>query len=62
MIKYLLASFATFFSLSANAAAPDVTALVTEVGLMPAAIAAVGAAVLIVMVTVKAFKWIRQAL
>lgn len=59
--RYLAASLLGMFSLPAFAA-PDVAALITEIDTMPAAVALVGGAVLIVIVTVKAFKWIRQAL
>ena len=47
---------------SANAAAVDVTALVADIGLQIAPITAVGSAVLLVYVAVKAFKWVRSAL
>ena len=47
---------------SANAAAVDVTALTADIGLQIAPITAVGSAVLLVYVAVKAFKWVRSAL
>jgi hypothetical protein len=46
----------------ANAAAVDVTAVTTDIAAQAAPIAAVGAAVLVLMVGVKAFKWVRRAL
>lgn len=46
----------------ANAAAVDVTSVVTDIGAQSASIAAVGAAVLVLYVGVKAFRWVRQAL
>ena len=47
---------------AANAAAIDVTAVVTDIAAQAAPIAAIGAAVLMLHVGVKAFKWVRQAL
>lgn len=47
---------------SANAAAVDVTAVVTDIGLQIAPITAIGGAVLLVFVAVQAFKWVRRAL
>lgn len=49
-------------SLAANAAAVDVTALVTDIGAQVASIVLVGGAVLLVMIAVKAFKWVRAAM
>jgi hypothetical protein len=46
----------------ASAAAVDVAAVVTDIGAQAAPIAAVGAAVLLVFVGIKAFKWVRRAL
>jgi hypothetical protein len=47
---------------SAFAAAPDVTAVVTEIGGAAAPIASIGAAVLLVIVGIKVFKWVRRAM
>ena len=47
---------------AANAAAVDVTNVVSDITAQGASIAAVGAAVLILYVGVKAFKWVRMAL
>lgn len=47
---------------AANAAAVDVTDVVSNITAQGASIAAVGAAVLILYVGVKAFKWVRMAL
>lgn len=47
---------------SANAAAVDVTAVTADIGLQAAPIAAIGAAVLLIYVGVKAFQWVRRAL
>ena len=46
----------------AQAAAVDVTAVVTDIGAQTASIVAIGGAVLLVYVAVKAFKWVRSAL
>lgn len=43
-------------------AAPDVTGVVTEIGGAAAPIAAIGSAVLLVMVGIKVFKWVRRAM
>lgn len=48
-------------SLPASAAI-DVAAVVTEISGTAAPIAAIGAAVLIVMVGIKAYKWVRRAM
>jgi hypothetical protein len=49
-------------SVSAFAAPPDVTGVVTEIGATAAPIAAIGAAVLLVFVGIKTFKWVRRAM
>lgn len=46
----------------AQAAAIDVTGVVTDIGAQAAPIAAVGGAVLVLHVGVKAFRWVRSAL
>lgn len=46
----------------AFAAAPDVEAVVTEITGAAAPIAAIGSAVLLVMVGIKVFKWVRRAM
>lgn len=45
-----------------QAAAVDVAAVVTDIGAQVASITAIGAAVLLVFVAIKAFKWVRRAL
>lgn len=47
---------------SANAAAVDVTAVTSDIAAQAAPIAAIGAAVLLIYVGVKAFHWVRRAL
>ncbi|MGQ0730479.1 major capsid protein [Acidovorax sp.] len=46
----------------ANAAAIDVTAVTADIAAQAAPVAAIGAAVLILFVGIKAFKWVRKAL
>ena len=50
------------FAGAANAAAVDVSGIVSDIGAQAAPIAAIGGAVLLVYVGIKAFKWVRQAL
>ncbi len=59
-----LAAFALLALTSASvfATAPDVSAVVTEIGGTAAPIAAIGAAVLLVFVGIKTFKWVRRAM
>lgn len=47
---------------AANAAAVDVADVVTDIGAQVTSIIAIGGAVLLVMVAVKAFRWVRSAL
>lgn len=47
---------------AANAAAVDVGDVVSDIAAQSAPIAAIGAAVLLVYVGIKAFKWVRRAL
>lgn len=51
-----------FLSSASFAAAPDVSAVVTEIEGAATPIAAIGAAVLLVMVGIKVFKWVRRAM
>lgn len=46
----------------ANAAAVDVTSVVTDIGAQAASVASIGAAVLLLLVGIKAFKWVRRAM
>lgn len=48
--------------LSSFAAAPDVAGVVTEISGAATPIAAIGAAVLLVIVGIKVFKWVRRAM
>lgn len=47
---------------AANAAAVDVADVVTDIGAQAAPIGLIGAAVLLIYVGVKAFRWVRSAL
>lgn len=47
---------------ASQAAAIDVAAVVTDIGAQAAPVALIGAAVLILMVAIKAFRWVRSAL
>lgn len=57
----LLAGVATGASM-AHAAAVDVGAVVTDIGAQLTPIGLIGAAVLLVVVAVAAFKWVRRAI
>jgi len=58
----LLAGLVLVSPLAANAAAVDVAAVVTDIGAQAAPVAAIGAAVLLLLVAIKAFKWVRRAM
>ncbi|WP_243021381.1 major capsid protein [Simplicispira sedimenti] len=47
---------------ASQAAAIDVTTVVAEIGAQAAPVAAIGAAVLALIVGIKAFQWVRRAL
>lgn len=53
---------ATAIATTAHAAAIDVADVVTDIEAQAAPIALIGAAVLILFVGIKAFKWVRRAL
>ena len=50
------------FPLLANAAAIDVAAVVTDIGAQATPVGLIGAAVLVLIVGIKAYKWVRRAL
>jgi hypothetical protein len=50
------------FPLFADAAAVNVTAVVADVAAQAASITLIGAAVLLIVVGIKAFKWVRRAM
>ena len=47
---------------ASQAAAIDVTALVTDIGAQAAPVGLIGGAVLLIVLAVKAFKWVRSAI
>ena len=57
-----LGGLALVGTVAANAAAIDVSALVTDIGAQAAPVGLVGVAVLMIYGAVKAFKWVRAAL
>lgn len=46
----------------ANAAAIDVSDVVTDIAAQATPVASIGAAILVLMVGIKAFKWVRKAM
>lgn len=62
MKKLLVLALASGVSAMSFAAGIDVSAVVTNIGDQAAPIALIGAAVLLLTVGVKAFKWVRKAL
>lgn len=60
--RALLGAGALVLMGSANAAAVDVAAVVTDIGAQATPIGLIGAAVLLIFVGLKAFKWVRRAL
>ena len=60
--RSLVALSALAGAAAANAAAVDVTAITADIALQAAPIAAIGGAVLLIYVGVKAFQWVRKAL
>lgn len=61
-LRLALIPAAVSAALPAHAAAVDVSAVVTEIGGAAAPIASIGAAVLLVLVGIKVFKWVRRAM
>lgn len=57
-----IAAGAALSMAGAQAAAIDVGAVVTDIGAQAAPVALIGAAVLLLVVGIKAFKWVRAAL
>lgn len=58
----LVAAFFLTLAGASQAAAIDVTTVVAEIGAQAAPVAAIGAAVLALIVGIKAFQWVRRAL
>jgi len=61
-VKTAVAGALATVAIGANAAAPDVSGVVTSIGEAATPIAAIGGAVLVVIVGAKLWKWIRSAL
>lgn len=60
--RSLVAAGSLIGAAAANAAAIDVTAVTADIAAQAAPIAAIGGAVLVLIVGIKAFKWVRRAL
>lgn len=60
--RFLVPGLGLIGAASANAAAVDVAAVVTDIGAQAGPVGLIGAAVLILMVAIKAFMWVRKAL
>lgn len=61
MKKIALLVVSAAFSAVSHAAAVSVTAVTADIAAQAAPIAAIGAAVLLLIVGMKAFKWVRKA-
>jgi len=61
MRKFLVGAVA-LLPLSSFAAAVDVAAVVTDIGAQVAPVTAIGGGVLLLIVAIKAFKWVRRAM
>lgn len=60
--RSLFAAGSLIGAAAANAAAIDVTQVTADIAAQAAPIAAIGGAVLVLIVGIKAFKWVRRAL
>jgi DMSO/TMAO reductase YedYZ heme-binding membrane subunit len=60
--RFALGLTALTLPVLAHAEAVDVAAVVTDIGAQAAPVAAIGAAVLLLLVAIKAFKWVRRAM
>lgn len=61
-MKHIAFALSAFAPVAAFAAAPTVTDTVTEIGTYAAPVAAIGLAVLGVVLAIKGVKWFRRAL
>lgn len=61
-MKKLAAGAVLLAPLVASAEAVDVASVVTDIGAQGASVALIGAAVLLLLVGIKAFKWVRRAM
>ena len=62
MIKTLAVLALVLGSVASQAAAIDVSGVVTDIGAQAAPVGLIGSAVLLIFLAVKAFKWVRAAL
>jgi len=62
MRKFLLGAGAALLPLASYAAAVDVADVVTDIGAQVAPVTSIGGAVLLLIVAIKAFKWVRRAM
>jgi len=60
--KLAVASLALALPVASFAAAVDVADVVTDIGAQVAPVTAIGGAVLLLLVAIKAFKWVRRAM
>ena len=60
--RSLVAAGSLIGAAAANAAAVDVTTITADIAAQAAPVAAIGSAVQILFVGIKAFKWVRKAL
>jgi len=60
--RFLVLPIVLSLSALSHAAAVDVTAVVTDIGAQAVPIGLIGAAVMLIFVAVKAFKWVRSAM
>jgi len=62
MNRIYLGASALLLPLASFAAAVDVDDVVTDIGAQVAPVTSIGAAVLLLLVAIKAFKWVRRAM
>lgn len=60
--RMALPAAVSLLATASQAAAVDVTAVVSDIGAQTASVAAIAGAVLLIYVGIKAFKWVRRAL
>jgi len=61
-MRKLLGASALLLPVLSQAAAVDVADVVTDIGAQVAPVTAIGGAVLLLLVAIKAFKWVRRAM
>lgn len=60
--RLVAASAALLLPVASFAAAVDVAAVVTDIGAQVTPVTAIGGGVLLLLVAIKAFKWVRRAM